>query len=55
LKIDFKETEFLQNYLTDMIVKNTGVEKEQVIADMERDKWMSAEQALKYGLIDHIL
>jgi ATP-dependent Clp protease protease subunit len=55
LKIDFKETEFLQNYLTDMIVENTGAGKKQVIADMERDKWMSAEEALKYGLIDEII
>lgn len=55
MKIDLKETEYLQNYLTDMIVANSGQNREVVEKDMERDKWMSAQEALAYGLIDVII
>jgi len=41
--------------LNTMIAKHTGKSLEQVTADTERDKFLSAEEALKYGLIDRIL
>lgn len=41
--------------LNEMIAKHTGKPVEQVSADTERDKFLSAQEALKYGLIDRIL
>ncbi len=38
-----------------MLSENTGKPFEQVAADTERDNWMSAQEALDYGLIDSIV
>ena len=38
-----------------MLAENTGKPLEQVAADTERDNWMSAQEALEYGLIDSIV
>ena len=41
--------------LNDILAANTGKEYEQIAADTERDNYMSAEQALAYGLIDGVI
>ena len=41
--------------LTRIIAENCGKEYETVLADMERDNWKTAEEALEYGLVDKIL
>lgn len=41
--------------LNEMIAKHTGKSLEDVTADTERDKFLSAKEALKYGLIDKII
>ena len=41
--------------LNRILAENTGKSVEQVAADTERDNYMSAAQALEYGLIDRIL
>ncbi len=38
-----------------MLAENTGKTYEQVAADTERDNWLSAQEALGYGLIDSII
>ena len=38
-----------------MLAENTGKTYEQVCADTERDNWLSAQEALDYGLIDSIV
>ncbi|MBQ6587572.1 MAG: ATP-dependent Clp endopeptidase proteolytic subunit ClpP [Butyrivibrio sp.] len=38
-----------------MLAANTGKTYEQVAADTERDNWLSAQEALDYGLIDSII
>ena len=38
-----------------MLSANTGKSYEQVAADTERDNWLSAQEALDYGLIDSIV
>lgn len=40
--------------LAKILAENCKQPFEKVMADTERDYWMSAEQALDYGLIDHI-
>ena len=41
--------------MNEMLAANTGQLYERVAQDTERDKWMSAEEALDYGIIDHII
>ena len=41
--------------LNRMLAANTGKPYEQIAADTERDNWMSAQEALDYGLIDQIV
>lgn len=41
--------------LTRIIAENCGRKYEDCLADMERDNWKTAEEALEYGLIDKIV
>jgi ATP-dependent Clp protease protease subunit len=40
--------------MAEILAENCGQPVEKVMADTERDHWMTAEQALEYGLVDHI-
>lgn len=39
----------------DVIVKHTGQERDKVAADTDRDNFMTAAQALSYGIIDKVM
>ena len=54
-EIMLKEGIFLKKRLAEIFAKNTGKSLDQVEKDMDRDNWMSAEEALKYGIIDKII
>jgi len=54
-EIALKEGIYLKKLLAEMFAKNTGKKYEQVVKDMDRDNWMSAEEAKKYGIIDEIV
>mgnify|MGYP003300097128 FL=1 len=41
--------------LNDILAANTGKSYEQIAADTERDNYMSAEEAMEYGLIDGVI
>ena len=45
----------LKDKLNIMLANNTNQELKKVEMDTERDNFMSAEEALEYGLIDNIL
>ena len=38
-----------------VIARQTGQDLQKVLADMERDFWMSAEEAIQYGLVSKII
>ena len=40
--------------LNHILAQNTGKTYEKLCRDTDRDNWMSAQEAMKYGLIDHI-
>jgi len=44
-----------KNLLNELIAKHSGRPLDQVKTDTERDKFMSAQEALNYGLIDKII
>lgn len=54
-EIALKEGIYLKKLLAEMFAKNTGKKYDQVVKDMDRDNWMSAEEAKKYGIIDEIV
>ena len=54
-EIALKEGIYLKKRLAEIFAKNTGKSLEQVEKDMDRDNWMSAEEAKKYGIIDEII
>jgi len=41
--------------MNEILAANTGQPIEKVAADTERDKWMTAQEALEYGIIDQII
>jgi ATP-dependent Clp protease protease subunit len=41
--------------IAQVIARETGQPIERVRDDIERDKWMSAEEAIEYGLISRII
>lgn len=55
IAIEAKEILRLKDLLTSILSKATGQKYEQIIQDSDRDKHMTAEEALKYGLIDKIV
>src|SRR5574344_527639 len=54
-EIMLKEGIYLKKKLIEMMAKNTGKSQAQVEKDMDRDNWMSAEEAKAYGLIDEVI
>ena len=54
-EIMLKEGIFLKNRLAEILAKNTGKKVDQIIKDMDRDNWMSAEEAKDYGIIDEVI
>lgn len=45
----------IKNMFIDLMSWHTGQKRDQVERDMERNKWMTAEEAMKYGIIDKII
>ena len=55
IEIHAKEILRWKDELTKIYEKNTGQKLETLKADMERDKFMTAQEAVKYGLADKIV
>jgi ATP-dependent Clp protease protease subunit len=55
MEIDLKEGLRLKRLLNEILAKNTGKKLEAIEKDSDRDYWMSAEEAKKYGIVDNVL
>ncbi len=55
IEIHTKEILLIKDKLNHILSTHSKKSKEQVARDTERDNFMSAKQALEYGLIDHIM
>ena len=55
IEIHAKEVLYLKRKLNEMMAKHTGQPIERIEQDTDRDNFMSAEEALKYGMIDRVL
>lgn len=55
MEIDLKESLRVKQMLNEILAKNTGQKLAKVSEDAERDYWMTADEAVKYGLADKVL
>ena len=54
-EIDLREALRLKKLIEEIMVRNTGQKLDKIHKDMERDFWMTSEDAKKYGLIDSVI
>jgi len=55
IEIQAREILYLREKLNGLMARHTGRPVEQVERDTDRDRFMSAEEAKEYGLIDHVI
>ena len=55
VEIQYKELKRIEDLLHNLIAHHTGQPVEQIAADFDRDRFMTAEEAIEYGLVDQIL
>jgi ATP-dependent Clp protease protease subunit len=54
-EIDLRESLRIKRLLEGIMAKNTGQKVARIHEDMERDKWLTAEEAKKYGIVDAVI
>ncbi len=55
VEIEAREVKKLKNRLTELLARHTGHSVGKIRRDCEHDKYLDAETAKEYGIIDHIL
>jgi ATP-dependent Clp protease protease subunit len=55
IEIHAKEILYLRERLNQLLSKHTGQDVETIQRDTDRDNFLSAEEAVKYGLVDQVL
>ena len=55
MEIDLKESLAVRHLLDEILAKNTGQKISQIQKDVDRDYWMNAEEAVKYGIADKVI
>ena len=55
IEIQAKEILFLRERLNKLLAEHTGQSLDVIERDTERDRFMSAEQSVEYGLVDAVI
>jgi ATP-dependent Clp protease, protease subunit len=55
IEIAANEILYTRQRLNEILAKHTGRSADQIADDVDRDRWMSAPDAVEYGLIDRVL
>jgi ATP-dependent Clp protease protease subunit len=55
IEIQAREILRIRSLMEEMLATDTGKSTDEVSKDIERDKYLTAEQALEYGIIDEVL
>jgi len=54
-EIDLREALRIKKLMEEIMTKNTGQKLDKIHTDMERDFWMTADEAKKYGVVDQVI
>lgn len=54
-EIDLRESLRIKKLLEEIMAKNTGQKPARIHEDMERDKWLTADEAKAYGIVDAVI
>ena len=55
MEIDLRESLRIKQRLNEIMARNTGQKVDKIKDDMERDYWMTAQDAKKYGIVDDVI
>jgi ATP-dependent Clp protease protease subunit len=55
VEIQYKELQRVENLIHQLLSQHTGQTVKQISADFDRDRFMTAEEAVEYGLVDQVL
>jgi len=55
IKIQAEQSLLLKKQLNELQAHHTGQSLEQIELDSDRDRWFTAQQAVEYGFIDHVV
>jgi ATP-dependent Clp protease protease subunit len=55
IKIQAEQWNLTKREMAELIAEHTGQSVDQITKDGDRDRWFTAEEALEYGFIDHIV
>lgn len=55
IEIQAKEILYLRSKMNELMAKHTGRTVEQIERDVDRDRFMSSEEAKQYGLLDNVI
>jgi len=55
IEIQAREVLYLRGKLNELLSKHTGQALEKIESDIDRDRYMSAEEAVQYGIIDKVI
>jgi ATP-dependent Clp protease protease subunit len=55
IKIQAELILHMKRQMAELISEQTGQEVDTIVNDSDRDRWFTAEQALEYGLVDHVV
>lgn len=55
VEIQYKELKRVEDLIHELLARHTGQPAEQIAADFDRDRFMTADEAVKYGLVDQVI
>src|SRR6266704_885959 len=55
IEIHAKDILYLRKQLNEIMAKHTGQSVERISRDTDRDNFLSADEAVKYGIVDRVL
>ncbi|WP_276500054.1 ClpP family protease [Terrimonas pollutisoli] len=55
LEIQARQTKRVKDMGAKILAENCGKTVEQILIDFDRDYWMNAEEAMKYGIVDKVI
>jgi ATP-dependent Clp protease protease subunit len=55
IKIQAEQMLHIKRQMADLIAQHTGQSVDQIEKDSDRDRWFTADQAMDYGFVDHVV